>query len=166
MKTIPYKTSVPGHLSDEFAHGFKRMSIERLVGKLTNTVYLWHADGTGLQVQSEMHDIIDWLEVGSLCFSHVSGAVSSASGSGYCEIVVSEINLPDEFGAGLKASKLVLSTHGIAIESGVVIKGAGGNEIILVAGAGPHTVAIKAPSVVEAFDPEYPLSEYSREPIE
>lgn len=117
------------------------MSIRRLARKLTTTVYLWHADGTGLQVQSEMHDIIDWVEVGSLRFSRVIGTVSGVSESGVCESVVSEINLPNEFGAGLKASKLVLSTHGIAIESGVVIEGAGGNEIILVAGASPYTIA-------------------------
>jgi hypothetical protein len=165
MTIIPYKISIPGHLSDEFAQGFESMSIEKLVHKLVTTVYLWHADGTGLKVQSEMHDIAGWIEVGALKFSRVTGAVSGASESGVCETVVSKINLPNEFGTGLKASKLVLCTHGITIESGVVFENTGGNEIVLVAGAGPYTVAVKAPSVVDAFEPEYELSEYIREPI-
>ena len=165
MKIIPYEVSISGHLSDEFARGFKSMSIERGTHNSIATVYLWHADGTGLKIQSRLHDIIDWIEVGALEFSRVTRAVSGVSEIGVCETEVTEINLPNEFGTGLKATKLVLSTHGIAVESGVVLESAGGNEIIIVACSAPYMVAIKAPFIAEAFEPEYDLSEYSREPI-
>jgi len=165
MKTIPYAMSISGCLSDEFARGFKSMSIEKLAQNLIAAVYLWHADGTGLKVQSELHDIVDWIEVGALKFSRVTGPVSGVSGIGVCETVVSEINLPEEFCTGLKASKLVLCTHGVIIESGVVLENGNRNTIILVACADPYMIAVQAPFYTGTFDPEYNLSEYYRKPI-
>jgi hypothetical protein len=162
---IPFKIAIVGRLSDEFARGFRRISIERLAHKLAATVYLWRADGTGIRVQSEMHDIAGWIEVGSLVISHVDGPVNRTTESGACETETFEISLPSEFESGLSASKLVLSTQGKTVESGLFIESTSGSEIVLVAGAAPYTVAVKAPSVVEPFEPEYDLTEYSREPI-
>jgi hypothetical protein len=156
MTVIPYKISIPGRLADEFARGFKSISVERLAHGRPIAIFLWHADSEGLKVQSVMHDVAERFEVGALEFSRITGTVSE----------VSEFDLPGEFGVGLKASKLVLSTDGVTVESGIVLQGNRGNEMVLVAGAQPYTIAIKAPSVVEEFDPEYPLSKYSREPID
>src|SRR3954463_15510225 len=151
MTRIPYKSSIPGRFSDEFARGFKRVSIKRAARNLPYAVVLWHLAGEGLKVQSVMHDIAERLEVGALEFSRITETVSETS----------EFDLSDEFGIGLNASKLVLSIDGATIESGVVLQGTRGNEILLVAGVSPYTIAIRAPFFTEPFEPAYPLSEYS-----
>lgn len=156
MITIKFCVNLSVRLSDEFNKGFTRISINRLPHGHPSAIFLWHADGTGLMIRSEMHDIAERFEVGALIFSHAVATDSNAP----------LIDLPEEFSFDLKASKLVLSDQSVSAESGILLKGDHGGEIVILAGALPYALTVKAPFIIEAFEPEYDLSSYLREPME
>lgn len=157
MKIIRFTSIVPGTLADQFVGGFTSMSVRRLrkgSGPI-DFIFFWRADGTGLKIQSVMHDINreEWLEAGVLEFTHVAADDDPSS----------QIELPDEFRRDLKVSKLVLSTEEMVVESGIVLEGRDGGRIVVVAGGFPYAITIAADFLTETFDPEYELSEYSQE---
>jgi hypothetical protein len=156
MSVISYRTSIPGRLADEFAQGFISMSLDRLPHGVPIAIFLWRADGTGLKIQSVMYDIAERLEIGALEFSRVTEKGRE----------LPAFDLPEEFRVGVKAAKLVLSTSGVTADSGVLLRGSHGDELVMVAGAQPYTIAVKASFIRERFEPEYELSTYLQEPID
>lgn len=114
---------------------------------------LWRLDGTGIRIQSNMNDISERAEVGVLAFALVKASEPD-------EI---KKKLPSSFKSPSRVSKLVITEQYCEAESGVVLTAADGKEIIIVAGAYPHTLAIDGiVSQPHIFEPEYPLAEYRR----
>jgi hypothetical protein len=95
-------------------------------------VTLWRSDGTGLRVRSEMHDVAERREVGVLRFSHVLAPASNAS----------LMNVAPALNRELTVSKLIIEEAGTSAESGVILKGDDGDEMIIVAGVEPYCLAI------------------------
>jgi hypothetical protein len=104
-----------------------------------------------------MHDVAERREVGVLRFSHV---LASASDASLTEVTPT---LDHE----LAVSKLVIEESGTSAESGVILTGADGDEMIIVAGVKPYCLAISGlPSAPSKFEPEYPLDRYARVPFQ
>ncbi len=119
-------------------------------------VTLWRQDGTGLRLSSEMHDVAERKEVGVLQFRSVSSPKDS-------ETVV---DVPSAFNGPLRAFKLVIKESGVIAESGIVLKGSDGSQIVVVPAAFPHLLAIQGLLPASySFDPEYPLDQYSQIPM-
>jgi hypothetical protein len=117
---------------------------------------LWRTDGTGLRIQSKMHDVAERKEVGVLEFSYVSFP------SEHEKIV----DVRSRVGPELVVSKLIIHESGTSAESGIVIKSTLGHEILIVVAAMPYSLAVsgvlKGPHV---FEPEYPVDRYENIPI-
>lgn len=116
---------------------------------------LWHPDGTGLRVQSVMHDIAERIEVGVLDFTLTRKA----------EIEERTVALPKGMEGGpLSVEKLSIREAGITAESGVALSsGNGDDELIIVAGVYPYTLAIRGiGEIPHIFEPEYSLEKYAR----
>jgi hypothetical protein len=65
-------------------------------------------------------------------------------------------------GGDIKASKLIIEESRTTAESGVILH-AGSEELVIVAGAFPFTLAICGLKAAPfKFDPEYPLDLYTR----
>lgn len=155
--TLTYGWRLLSPLAVEVTKPIRMVSIESF-GPLAmpHLLTLWRLDGSGLRVHAEMHDIAERMEIGVLCFEHLG----SPSGS--------EVMLPiaSEFDQQVDAFKLVVNESGVTAESGILLRSRNGNEIAIVAGAFPCTIAIKV--VIEQpriFEPEYPMEDYERLPI-
>ena len=75
------------------------------------------------------------------------------------------IDLPRAFRGGMDLLKLVIEESGTTAESGVILK-AGREELIVVAGAFPYTLAVGGTMDIPfEFGPEYPLERYIRIPL-
>jgi hypothetical protein len=119
-------------------------------------ITLWRADGSGLTIFSEMHDIADRVEIGILRFEQTKSLQGNR--------VVLPIAL--EFRQRIDAFKLTVHESGVLAESGIVLRAQCNREITIVAAAMPCFIAIKG--VVEQpniFEPEYPIENYERVPI-
>jgi hypothetical protein len=115
-------------------------------------VTLWHSDGRGIRISSEMFYVADRDEVGILAFRLVTEKFESE-----IEIEV----LPFDI---LEVSKLTtVEANGEVAESGIVLQRDDGNPITIVASSGPCHLAIDG--LVEwplMFEPEYSIEVYSR----
>jgi hypothetical protein len=75
------------------------------------------------------------------------------------------VDVAASFECEIEVSKLVIQESGTSGESGVILKG-GGNEIVIVAGAYPYSIAVSGVlSVPHIFEPEYPIDRYTRAPV-
>lgn len=99
-----------------------------------------------------MHDVAERIEYGVLEFD--SWAVDGAE-----EVT---IDLPDDLWEGSTASKLMVNDGGVVCESGLVVRGARGSELIVVAGAYPYTLAVSVAGAFGPFEPELPVDKYDR----
>jgi hypothetical protein len=97
-----------------------------------------------------MREIAERYEVGVLEFTKVFANPND-------EI---EINLPRSFRGHLKVKKMIVTERGVLAESGVTLEDIRTKEIVIVAGAYPHTLAVSVPPIIPAFEPEYPLDRY------
>ena len=131
----------------------KRMSIRTAAHGRPISVTLWHSDGTGLLIQSTMRDVAERREVGVLDFAI----------AGVAEDDEKNLDIPASFISGVKASKLVINESGKTAESGIVLEASDGQEIVVVAGAYPYSLAVSSlSSMPHGFEPEYPLETYTR----
>ena len=156
MENLTYGWEGPNPLTVEVTKPITHVSVYFDEHGRPMDITLWRADGSGLTVFSEMHDIAERMEIGVLRFEHYK----SPSGS--------RVTLPiaPEFGQGVDAFKLSIHESGVKAESGIVLRAKGGSEITIVAAAMPCFIAIKG--VVEQphiFEPEYPIENYERLPI-
>ncbi len=152
MKHIGIIVDVDGDLSTELSSGFVSLSVARARLGHPTRVILWDKQGTGLRIESQMHDVAQRTEVGVLRFSRADES----------NIRSGEVKLPEEFALKTWPFLLTITESGVTAESGLVLKGALGGEVIVVAGAFPGTLTILGSTVAEPFDPEYALSAYNR----
>jgi hypothetical protein len=115
-------------------------------------VTLWRSDGTGLRTFSQMHDVAERREVGVLNFERVSAPRPD-------ERVVDVASFQNE----IVVSKLIIHESGTTAESGVMLKARNGDEIVMVAGAYPYSLAVLGVvSMPHIFEPEYSMDLYTR----
>jgi hypothetical protein len=155
MRILSFEWRRLGAPAVEFSRGFQKLSYELASHKKPIWVTLWRDDGTGLHVKPMMFDSGDRTEYGVLEFEPAPRGLAQGV----------TVALPQAFAGVTRASKLVLKSDGFIVESGVSIKGDGGAEIVLIAGAYPYTLALSFGSVLVSFEPEYPVDQYTREPI-
>jgi hypothetical protein len=146
-----WKESEP--LAGELARPIKRLSIEFAFHGRPVYVTLWRPDETGLLIHSDMQDVAERREVGVLQFSRVYEAETQ-------EIV---IEAPLVFQENLSISKLAIEESGVQCESGIILQANSGDEIAIVTGVQPYSIAVRGVTWPEYnFEPEYPMEQYSR----
>jgi hypothetical protein len=120
----------------------------------TTVVYLFLVDGRVVKIYSEMHDLGNWNEVGSLIFEAVGGVHSKMTPlqPGWRQIA--------------SAEKLVLNTEEFMAESGVFLRSHEGEDIVIVTSANVDTLAVRAPNSLDAFLPENDLASYQHVPLD
>ena len=125
----------------------------KLIGG-TTIVKLFLTNGRILKIYSEMHDLGNWNEIGSLIFEEVEGESHSKMiplGRGWKDIA--------------SAEKLVFAREGFMAESGILLRSQAGEELLIVASANVDTLAFRAPRSLDAFLPENDLSSYQHVPL-
>jgi hypothetical protein len=94
---------------------------------------LWHHDGLGLRIQSEMYGVTERTEVGVLAFDMVDTPFSD-------EKIEKSIEM---FDGEIEVTKLVITESGKHIGSGVILNGRNNAKIIVLAGVHPYSLAIQ-----------------------
>jgi hypothetical protein len=151
-------------LSAELKTGVVRATLGSMVD-FPHALTLWRADGTGLQISSRMHDIAERLEIGVLKFDLVAAEKKEPRRSvmGARQLSFAKVDLPASFRSNNYVTKLVISEGGATADSGILITAGGGNEIVIVAGAMPYSLAIRGIfSRPRIFEPAYDLERYKR----
>jgi hypothetical protein len=142
-----------GELHTALYRPIQRAGLTLLVGR-PSVLFLWHPDGTCLRIANQMHDLADWLEVGSLVFGDVGPTAPAER----------EV----EIGADpLHVEKLILVEDNTRIESGIAIQLTATRELIVLPGEYPYSLAVQGlwGDRSAVFEPEYPVSRYQREQI-
>jgi hypothetical protein len=153
MKLIPFGWKEPEPLAGELARPITRLSIEFAFHGRPVYATLWGPDETGLLIHSDMQDVAERREVGVLQFSRVYEAETQ-------EIV---IEAPSVFQENLSISKLAIEESGVQCESGIILQADSGEEIVIVAGVQPYSLAVRGITWPKyTFEPEYPMEQYSR----
>jgi hypothetical protein len=151
MKRIPFDWKGQAHLADELCRPVKDVTAQIDTIGRPSSITLWRADGTGLRIQSEMHDLAERIEVGILRFETVLTAykdeqLGDASGA---------------FNAELKALKMEITESGTIAESGFILRTVEGLELLVLASASPYFLWTSGVFTMrEEFKPEYPLKNY------
>jgi hypothetical protein len=133
-------------------NGFTQCGFIKVHELLVTDFILYRDDGSGLRFSNRMVNLAERLEVGVL---HIQRASSNHKPK---EL----IKLPTDYFQGLSPQKLVLNTEFASLESGLVLTTNKGTEIVIVAGASPYTVAVKADFISTKFEPEYSINTYER----
>jgi hypothetical protein len=143
----------PAPLRDELRRPVVKISAEfgHPAWRGASSVSLWRADGSGLKMFTQMHDVAPKLEVGVLNFELVS---CPSTGEQF-------VDLAGRFDGEITAWKLCIIESGVIAESGMVL--AGNGEIAIVAGGFPLTLVLRGVEFESpTFEPEYPWEEYQR----
>jgi hypothetical protein len=121
------------------------------------TLTLWHSDGTGLKIFSQMHDIAERIEIGVLNFEKVTTHAGDATNA----------DVSVAFDCDIEAFKLILDEGGTRAECGLALRASNGDQITIVPSAGAYSLAILGvfASTPHIFEPEYQLNRYARVPI-
>lgn len=143
-------------LAAELSKPIERLSLDlRIPNVGPNSATLWRSDGTGLRLFTEMHDVAVRTEVGVLNFERVS---APRPGETFVDV--------ESFQDRIIASKLLIHESGTSAESGVVLKASSGDEIVIVAGAYPYSLAVLGVALIpRLFEPEYPIDLYTHVPL-
>jgi hypothetical protein len=160
MNAIPFEWRCTRSLPAELRKPIAQISLEFAIPNSgPRSLTLWRPDKTGLRLYTEMHDVAERREVGVLSFEHVSAPSPIDIFTDVAPAFQREITL----------SKLIVQDSGIKAESGVVLATSTGDELVIVAGAYPYSLAVKGLNLLampNVFNPEYPLDRYVRVPIE
>src|SRR5258708_7393986 len=143
-------------LAAELSKSIKRVSAEFVVpDNGPRFVTLWRSDETGLRLYTEMHDVAERREVGVLNFELVSTPRPGET--------ITDVG--PAFQGEIVVSKLIIHESGTSAESGAILKAGNGNEIVIVAGAYPYSLAVRGVlPTLNIFHPEYPIDRYLRVP--
>ena len=156
MNNLSFIWAESASLATELIKPLKHLSLDIDSHGKPGFVTLWRHDKTGLRIHSEMHDVADRREVGVLNFSFVSAPLES-------ETIV---DMRSMFDHELTVFKLIIHESGTSAESGVILKSARGDEIVIVAADFPYFLAVCGVlTVPHNFVPEYPLDLYQRVPM-
>jgi hypothetical protein len=156
MNNLSFVYGEPTSLAAELSKPVKQVSLQFEPPGEPMVLTLWRSDGTGLRMYSKMHDVAERREVGVLNFELVSTprpneTIADVASAFQGEIVV---------------SKLIIHESGTSAESGVILQASNDDEIVIVAGAYPYSLAVRGVlSAPYIFDPEYPIERYTRAPI-
>lgn len=155
MNTLSFVWAGLTSLVLELSKPLKHISVDEFHGR-PMFVTLWRQDGAGLRLSSKMHDVAERREVGLLQFEYASSPKDS-------ETVV---DIASAFNGPITVFKLVIHESGTSVESGIVLKARDESEIVVVAGTFPYFLALEGVLPAPyAFEPEYPLDQYSRIPL-
>jgi hypothetical protein len=118
---------------------------------------LWHSEETGLKIFSQMHDIAERLEIGVLNFEKVTSLADNETTA----------DVSAAFDCSVEAFKLILDEEGTRAECGLALQANNGDQITIVPGAFPYSLAVLGvfESTPHIFEPEYELDRYTRVPI-
>lgn len=159
MTDIAFEWKSPCSLAIELSKPIARVSLEFAIPNSgPRFLTLWRTNETGLRLYTEMHDLAERREVGVLNLEHVS---APRPGEIFTDVAPT-------FQREIILSKLIIQESGSSAESGVVLATGTGDELVIVAGAYPYSLAVKGLSLLsmpKLFDPEYPLDRYLRVPI-
>jgi hypothetical protein len=140
-------------LAGELVRPITQVSIKFAFHGRPAYVTLWRPDETGLLINSDMQDVAERREVGVLQFSRVLAAETQ-------EMVIEASSV---FSENLSVSKLAIEESGTESESGIILQASSGEEIVIVAGVTPYSIAVRGLTWPEyTFEPEYPMEQYSR----
>jgi len=145
--SVPVKSILPESIQ------FITLQADETTGP--RSITLWSSDKAGVRIRSRMHDLNDRHEIGVLDFTRV------------------ETFAPDErriahtfHGNRCEFKKLIINDMGVSAESGIALLLNGSGEIVIVAGAFPHSLAINGLRGWDfKFDPEYSMEEYVHEAL-
>jgi hypothetical protein len=149
---LPFVWRETDSLARELASGFERLSIATFVRNVPVAATLWQSGDTGLRIRSQVFDLAERVEVGVLEFTKVKPNHRNDV----------SFDVPASFKNGLRVQKLLIVERSTTAESGLMVENADNQQIVIVAGAIPHTLTVRAPLYTGAFEPEYPLSRYQR----
>jgi hypothetical protein len=154
MKKIPFIWNGENPLEHEITLPFHKIFlwIDEKHGR-PMLLALLREDGSGIRVSSQMFDIAKWTEVGILEFDLVRSS----------QLTDGQIfELPEKFEAPITATKLTIVESEVMAESGIILTGQNGSEIIVLAGVYPYTIAVQGIiDLPHVFEPEYPLVDYT-----
>jgi hypothetical protein len=152
MNHLSFGWKEPVSLAAELARPINRISVEFAFHGRPVYVTLWRPDSTGLLVHSDMHDLAERREVGVLQFGYVFAPEAQ-------EIIIETSPI---FHGELSVSKLIIEESGTESESGIILRAADGQELVIVAGVNPYSVAVSGVTFPGyTFEPEYKLEQYS-----
>lgn len=126
-------------------HSFQAAWIFRLI----------FSNGSSLEFSSACTMVVGWQEVGSLNIQLINQAKPDI------DAVLVRFEVPPFRVTSLV--KLVYEDNNFRSECGIAIGGENGDEIVVATGVSPGSVSIAAPFSTSAFDPEFSVSECSRE---
>jgi hypothetical protein len=156
-KYLSFAWAGPTPLAAELRRPIKQVSLEFPIPNTgPNSVTLWRSVEEGLRLCTEMRDVAERMEVGVLNFEQVSShrpdeRIADVASAFHSEIAV---------------SKLIVHESGTSAESGLILKASNGDEIVIVAGAYPYSLAVHGvPPMPHIFEPEYQIGHYMRVPI-
>jgi hypothetical protein len=154
MNSLLFQWAGATSLAAELSKPIKQVSIASVITQSgPRFATLWRSDETGLRLYSQMHDVAERREVGVLNFEQVS---APRPGEAIAEVA-------SAFQGEIEVSKLIIHESGTSAESAVVLRASSGDEIVIVAGAGPCFLAVLGVvSMPHIFEPEYQLDRYTR----
>lgn len=149
MRTLTFLWREDTSLALELAAGIEGLYVRTAEHGAPISITLWKGGSSGLEIKSRMHDLGPRFEIGVLEFTVVRRI----------HVRDVQIDIQKSFREHLKVEKLVITEQDVTAESGVIFENSGGEQIVIVAGANPYTLSIRAPSFAK-FEPEYPLDRY------
>jgi hypothetical protein len=155
MNYLPFVCTELPSLAAELIRPIRRVSIGiYLTAWGPQSLTLWHSDGTGLKIFSQMHDIAERIEIGVLNFEKVASHADDET----------TVDVSAAFDCNVEAFKLILDEEGTRAECGLALRASNGDEITIVPSAGPYSLAILGlfASTPHIFEPEYQLDRYTR----
>ncbi len=140
-------------LADELRAGLVGYAVEGTNAGRKRSLFFLLRNSSVLRVQVTVTPVDSWHEVGSLVFRHLSKDD---------EPLVEMVQLDQAWSKIQLVEKLVLEDDTFCAECGLAVVNQAGQELIIVAGAFPHTVELLAPFYACDFQPEYELEAYRR----
>ena len=127
---------------------------DRRPGRDPGMVYVQRdiaVDGSILQIQAKVTEAESWYEVGTLVFEKIAEKAKSEH---------IHVPLPESWLDVRLVDMLVLECEKFTAESGVCFRNGDGEKFIILPGAFPYSLAIKAAFYPEKFYPEYEIDQY------
>ena len=157
MNNLTFVWAEQAPLAAELSKPIKQVSVAAGITKSgPRFATLWRPDETGLRLYTQMHDVAERREVGVLNFEQVSAPQPG-------EMIA---DVASAFQGEIAVSKLIIHESGTSAESGVILKASNGDEIVIVAGVHPYSLAVLGVlSIPDIFHPEYSIDRYTRAPF-
>jgi hypothetical protein len=151
-KILSFDMASAPSLSAGLQSGLSGYVIDYVPGIQSPTaLWLRLCDGRTIRVEVDMHDLSGWDEIGTLVFEVVSA--HDAPGM---------VNLPVTWSYVREVQKLVFNLDECEAECGFILCTTSGEQLVVVSGADPYSLAVRAPFHQTPFEPENNLTAYTR----